>query len=182
MAALIDDLLQLARITRTVMNRETVDMTALAQDVVEELRARDPARKITIDISPRLYADCDSRLTRIVLVNLLGNSWKFTSKVDDPRIEFGITPESEGSQFFVRDNGAGFDTAYSKKLFGAFQRLHSGNEFEGTGIGLATVKRIVGRHGGRIWAESKVGEGATFYFTLSNVEVSDHGSQSDSAG
>jgi light-regulated signal transduction histidine kinase (bacteriophytochrome) len=115
-------------------------------------------------------------------VNLIGNSWKFTSKVDDPRIEFGITPESEGSQFFVRDNGAGFDTAYSKKLFGAFQRLHSGNEFEGTGIGLATVKRIVGRHGGRIWAESKVGEGATFYFTLSNVEVSDHGSQSDSAG
>ena len=172
MATLIDDLLQLARVTRLEMTRERVDMTSLAQAALDELKRADPERTVSVEIESDLFCDCDRRLARVVLVNLLGNAWKFTSKVKDARIEFGETRSDGESHFFVRDNGAGFDMAYSNKLFGAFQRLHSGSEFEGSGIGLATVRRIVMRHGGRVWAESEVGAGAAFYFTLTNVEVS----------
>ena len=182
MATLIDDLLQLARVTRSEMNRESVDLSEMADGVIAELREREPDRKVSVEIERHLIADCDRRLTRVVLVNLLGNAWKFTSKVERPRIEFGEIKDKTGSYFFVRDNGAGFDMAYATKLFGAFQRLHSGGEFEGTGIGLATVKRIVGRHGGRVWADSKVGAGAVFYFTLTNVEVSESEAKRDSTG
>jgi PAS domain S-box-containing protein len=182
MAGLIDDLLQLARVTRSEMSREMVDISALVAEVVDELKKREPDRIVSINIQKNLLADCDRRLARIVLVNLIGNAWKFTSKVNDARIEFGAKKFKSGSAFYVRDNGAGFDMAYAKKLFGAFQRLHSGSEFEGTGIGLATVRRIVTRHGGTVWAEGKPGEGAVFYFTLTNVEVSEHEDQRDSTG
>jgi PAS domain S-box-containing protein len=166
MATLIDDLLQLARVTRSEMSRENVDMTALAGEVIDDLKRREPDRIISLEIGKNLSIDCDRRLARIVLVNLLGNAWKFTRKIENARIAFGATEFDAGLEFFVRDNGAGFDMAYANKLFGAFQRLHSTNEFEGTGIGLATVRRIVSRHGGRVWAESGLGKGAVFYFTL----------------
>jgi PAS domain S-box-containing protein len=182
MATLIDDLLQLARITRSEMTRERVDLSAVAVDVIDDLKKQEPDRIVTLEVHRDVFADCDRRLTRVVLVNLIGNAWKFTSKAEDARIEFGEIRLKEGSHFFVRDNGAGFDMAYADKLFGAFQRLHSRSEFEGTGIGLATAQRIVTRHGGKVWAESELGTGATFYFTLTNVEVSENEDQSDPSG
>lgn len=166
MGRLIDDLLNLSRITRSDMYREKVDLSALARSVVLEIQSADQARDVEFRIAPEMMAEADPRLLHIALENLLGNSWKFTEKTPRASIEFGCVRDRGETAFFVRDNGAGFDMAYSDKLFGAFQRLHAMTEFKGTGIGLATVQRIINRHGGRIWAESRVGEGATFYFTL----------------
>ncbi len=166
MGQLIDDLLKLSRLTRGEMRRETVDLSGMAQTIASELQKTQPERQVECLITPGLSANGDERLLRVVLENLLGNAWKFTSKYTQARIEFGATEVEGESAYFVRDNGAGFDMAYADKLFGAFQRLHSVTEFEGTGIGLATVQRIIHRHGGRVWAEGAVEQGATFYFTL----------------
>ncbi|MBI4625379.1 MAG: PAS domain S-box protein [Verrucomicrobia bacterium] len=166
MAALIDDLLLLSRVARADLRRERVDLTALARSVIDELRLAQPERPVEVWVANDLAGEGDARLLRVVLTNLLGNAWKFTGRQPRARIEFGAR-EIDGAQaFFVRDNGAGFDMAFAEKLFGAFQRLHSAAEFPGTGIGLASVQRIIRRHGGRVWAEGAVGEGATFYFTL----------------
>ncbi|MCG3113272.1 MAG: PAS domain S-box protein [Candidatus Manganitrophus sp. SB1] len=166
MAALIEDLLNLSRITRRVMRKAPLDLTALARSIAEELQAADPKRRVTFLIQDRMKAEGDRGLLRIALENLLGNAWKFTSKRPKAIIEFGRVEQEGKPTYFVRDNGAGFDMAYADKLFGAFQRLHSMSEFEGTGIGLATVQRIIHRHGGEVWAEAEVEKGATFYFTL----------------
>jgi light-regulated signal transduction histidine kinase (bacteriophytochrome) len=168
MGGLIDALLSLARLARSEMRPQRVDLSALARAVAARLAARDPGRDVTLVIADDLHADLDPHLALALLENLLGNAWKFTGGTAAARIEFG-TVESEGaSAFFVRDNGAGFDMAFTEHLFGPFQRLHSADEFPGTGIGLATVQRIVHRHGGRVWADGRVGEGATFFFTLPN--------------
>ena len=167
MGTLIDDILELSRVSRTDMHRHAVDMSELAQNIVAELKEREPSRRIEIVIPNGLVANGDSHLLQIALVNLIGNAWKYTGKTPQASMEFGAAPDAKGETvFFVKDNGAGFDMAYSGKLFGAFQRLHAQSEFEGSGVGLATVQRIIRRHGGRIWAESAVGQGATFYFTL----------------
>lgn len=166
MAQLIDDLLSLSRVTRSEMNRERVNLSLLVQTITEELRKVQPERRAEFAITPGLVSDGDMRLLKIALENLLGNAWKFTGKCPEARIEFGMIEYKDRPAYFVRDNGAGFDMAYAGKLFGAFQRLHSPSEFPGTGIGLATVQRIIHRHGGRIWAEGEVGKGAIFYFTL----------------
>jgi two-component system, NtrC family, sensor kinase len=165
MARLIDDLLALSRVTRGALDRAETDISSMASGIAVRLARSAPDRKVDIAVADGLVADCDYRLLTIALENLIGNAWKFTGKRADAHIEVGVT-EGRPRTYFVRDNGAGFDMAYSSKLFGVFQRLHSGNEFEGTGIGLATVQRIIRRHGGRIWAEGAVGHGATFYFTL----------------
>jgi signal transduction histidine kinase len=166
MAQLIDDLLNLSRVTRAEMHRDDVDLTAMAREVAEELRKTEPGREADLIIAVGLRASGDERLLRVVLVNLLGNAWKFTNKRLRARIEFGMTGQEGKRAYLVRDDGVGFDMAYVGKLFGAFQRLHSADEFPGTGIGLATVQRIIHRHGGRVWAEGAVEQGATFYFTL----------------
>ena len=167
MADLIDALLELSRVARAELQRETVDFSGLAKRIVAELQQTQPDRQVEFAIAEGLMASGDARLLRVVLENLLGNAWKFSAKQPQARIEVGSLAQPNGAlAFFVRDNGAGFDMAYADKLFGAFQRLHRMHEFPGTGIGLATVQRIVQRHGGRIWAEGAVGQGATFYFTL----------------
>jgi signal transduction histidine kinase len=170
MAALIDDLLDLSRVSRRPLRREPVDLTRLATEIVEDLRAAQPDRKVEFVAGEGIKAYGDVSLLKVALENLLGNAWKFTERKEEARIEFGVDrrprPGFLAPVYFVRDNGAGFDQAYSDKLFGAFQRLHGQDEFEGTGIGLATVARIIHRHGGRVWAEGEVGKGATFYFAL----------------
>ncbi|MDP9411368.1 MAG: ATP-binding protein [Actinomycetota bacterium] len=167
MGQLIDDLLELSRLARAEMNRQRVDLSALARVIVEELE-RDPSgRAVEFVISESPTADGDARLLEAALRNLLDNARKFTSKEPHPRVEFGATENNGLPVYHVRDNGVGFDPAYSDKLFGVFQRLHAPEEFEGTGMGLATVQRVVERHGGRVWAEGSVGRGATIYFTLS---------------
>jgi signal transduction histidine kinase len=166
MATLIDDLLNLSRITRAEMRQDIVDLSSIADSIAIDLHAREPQRKVTFAIVPGLQAKADPRFLRIILENLLGNSWKFTSQREDARIEVGRTQQNGKSAYFVRDNGVGFDPAYASKLFGVFQRLHGMNEFPGTGIGLATVQRIIQRHGGRVWADAAPGCGATFYFSL----------------
>jgi two-component system, sensor histidine kinase and response regulator len=165
MGELIDGLLSLARVTRSELHRQDLDLSKLARDVLARLQAQDPARRVECVIESDLAAEADARLLVIALENLLGNAWKFTAKRQDPRIEVGRV-SGRRDAFYIRDNGAGFNMAYAHKLFGAFQRLHSAAEFDGHGIGLATVQRIVRRHGGTIRAESDVGAGATFYFTL----------------
>jgi signal transduction histidine kinase len=171
MGALIEDLLKLSRATRAELHRETVDLSALARSVADELRHGDRDRTVEIRVADGLATPGDARLLRIVLGNLMGNAWKFTSRQPQAWIEVGGREIDGAPAFFVRDNGAGFDMQYAAKLFGAFQRLHSAAEFPGTGIGLALVQRIMHRHGGRIWAESTIGEGATFYFTLEGPGV-----------
>lgn len=167
MAQLIDDLLNLSRVTRTPLNPELTSLSAVAQTVVRDLQQGDPSRILDVSITPNLVAHCDPRLMKIVLENLINNAWKFTSKQEFGRIEFGMQEGGADERvYFVRDNGAGFDMAYVNKLFGAFQRLHTSSEFPGIGIGLAIVQRIINRHGGRVWAEGAPDEGATFYFTL----------------
>ncbi len=168
MGQLIDDMLALARVTRTKLREEPTDLGALAQAILAELRGSSPARTVEVAVAEGLVARGDRGLLRILLENLLGNAWKFTSKCDAARIEFARLPGAANASdvFFVRDNGAGFDMEYASKLFGVFQRLHTAEEFPGTGVGLATVARVVRRHGGRVWAESAIGRGATFYFTL----------------
>lgn len=166
MGALIDDLLKLSQISRQEMRVDQIDLSALAWEVAGELQLEAPARKVEWVIAPQVSAEADVGLLRVVLQNLMGNAWKYSSKHESARIEFGVCQRNGRPACFVRDNGAGFDSAYADKLFGAFQRLHSPGEFAGTGIGLATVKRIIHRHGGEVGAESRVGEGATFWFTL----------------
>lgn len=166
MATLIDDLLKLARVTRGEMRTEVVDLSKIAGEIVAELERSTPERRVEFVIAQGLEARGDPRLLRVVLDNLLRNSWKYTAKQSRPRVEFASVAENGERVFLVRDNGAGFDMRYADKLFGVFQRLHTAAEFEGTGVGLATVRRIITRHGGRIWAESAVDRGATFYFTL----------------
>ena len=166
MGQLIDDLLELSRVTRSEMVWDPVDLTALAHKVIAELQPQQAGRAVEWDVSDPLTARGDLRLLQLVLENLLANALKFTGKSEHPRIEFGQVAHEAEPVFFVRDNGAGFDMAYANRLFGAFQRLHSPLEFPGTGIGLATVQRIIHRHGGRVWAEAKPGKGATFSFTL----------------
>jgi len=166
MTELIDDLLELSRISRSKLVCTEVDLTALAASVSSELKASAPERPITFNLQPGLVAHGDEGLLRVLIENLLGNSWKFTRKHGAPRIEFGKEQSRGSAVFYVRDNGAGFDMKYANKLFGAFERLHSPGEYEGHGIGLATVQRIVHRHGGHAWGEGRPGEGAVFYFTL----------------
>ena len=167
MGILIDDILQLSRITRAEMNKEKVDLSAIAETVVDRLQETKPAdRQVDFIIQKGLTAWGDPKLLDIVLTNLLGNAFKFTSKKQEAHIEFGQTVIEGEDAYYVRDNGAGFDMTYANKLFGAFQRMHRASEFPGTGVGLATVQRVIHRHDGRVWAESEVGEGTTFYFTL----------------
>jgi len=166
MGQLIDDLLRLSRVIRQPMRREEVDLAATAASVMDQLRAGGPERQVTFLAPPRLLVQGDPGLLRTALENLLGNAWKFTSKRPDARIELGSRMADGTTEYFIVDNGAGFDNAYAGKLFGAFQRLHAQTDFEGTGIGLATVQRIIARHGGRIRAQGEVGQGATFSFTL----------------
>jgi PAS domain S-box-containing protein len=166
MGQLIDDLLNLSRVSRGEMSRELVDLSKMAREVVDELQSTDPLREAEIVIANDLIAETDPRLLRIVLTNLLSNAWKFTTKQEHPVINFGSLGTNGNREYFVRDNGAGFNEAYAGQLFGVFQRLHAVADFPGTGIGLATVQRIIHRQGGRVWAEGKVEQGATFHFTL----------------
>ncbi|MBX3081220.1 MAG: hypothetical protein KF716_06260 [Anaerolineae bacterium] len=166
MGSVIDDLLQLAQLSRTSIARSTVDLSRLAHEVIEELKEEYPDHNVTYSIEAAMLAQGDTRLLRIALQNLLSNAWKFTRKQSHPTVEIG-TIEHEGKRaYFIRDNGVGFDMRFANKLFRAFQRLHDIQDFEGTGIGLAIVARIVQRHGGQVWAESQVDQGATFYFTV----------------
>ncbi|MDB9315533.1 ATP-binding protein [Spirulina sp. CS-785/01] len=172
MRQLIQDLLQLSRVTRTELTLEEINLSELAENVFENIRVNAPTRQVDLKISPNLYAKGNKALLQIVLENLLSNAWKYTSKQEVANIEVGLcmmqhSPDAEPTlTYFVRDNGAGFSMEYTDKLFRAFGRLHSQTEFEGTGIGLTTVQRIIQRHGGQIWAEGEIGKGATFYFTL----------------
>jgi len=166
MGELIDDLLNLSRVARSEIRREKVDLSQMVKAIAAELQQREPEREVEFDIEAGLAATGDAQLLRVALENLLENAWKFTSKHPSARIEFGTTENGGFTAYYVRDDGVGFNMAYADKLFGAFQRLHSINEFGGTGIGLATVQRIIYRHGGRVWAEGAVNQGATFYFTL----------------
>lgn len=166
MGQLIDDLLKLSRLTQQEVIRVQVDLGALAKIVLKELGEAEPERSLEIEIGERLTANADPRLLRVVLANLFNNSFKFTRKNQQAKIEFSAFQNGEEKIFFVRDNGAGFDMQFAGKLFGAFERLHNSDEFEGSGIGLATVQRIIRRHGGRVWAEAAVNQGATIFFTL----------------
>jgi len=166
MGQLIDDLLALSRVSRGEVVRAPVDLAALAREVADALRAGSPDRPVACTVRDCPPATGDARLLRIAVENLLGNAWKFTSRTERPVVEFGSAEVDGRTAYFVRDNGAGFDPAYAGKLFGAFQRLHAASDFPGSGIGLATVHRIVLRHGGRAWAEGAPGRGATFWFTL----------------
>ena len=169
MGGLIDDLLKLSRVTRAELHPTTVNLSDLASEIIADLRERDETRRVAVSIGPGFSVRGDPQLLRVVLVNLLENAWKYTGKTADPRIEFGSQSQDGVTTYFIRDNGAGFDMQYVGKLFGAFQRLHAEHEFPGTGIGLATVARIIHRHGGRVWAEAQPGQGATFYFTLAQT-------------
>ena len=166
MGLLIDDLLNLSKVSRSEINRERVDLSRLARTIAEEIRSEDPGRRVSFEVAEGLSAFGDERLLKIAIENLLRNAWKYTSKHPSARIECGSCERDGKKVYYVRDDGVGFDMAYAGKLFGAFQRLHKATEFPGTGIGLATVQRIVHRHGGEVWAEAEVEKGATFYFTL----------------
>jgi len=170
MGELIDDLLELSRLTRTQMRWERVDLSALAHTVIDQLRQREPDREAVVHIADGITGQGDRRLLKIVLENLIGNAWKFTRDQEPAEIEVGVTRENGQRVYYVSDNGSGFDTTYAEQLFSPFQRLHSEREFEGTGIGLATVQRVLHRHGGEIWAESEEGQGTTFFFTLEGGE------------
>jgi PAS domain S-box-containing protein len=166
MQELIDGLLSLSRVIRGDLNTVPLDLSFYARDIAQALQQAEPAREVSFIIAEHVPATADPVLIRSVLENLLGNAWKYSGKSDQAQIEFGSELQRGERVYYVRDNGAGFDMAYAGKLFGVFQRMHSATEFEGTGIGLATVQRIIHRHGGRIWAEAEIGKGATFYFTL----------------
>ncbi len=166
MGQLIDDLLKLSRITKHEIRKERLDLSAMAREILQRFQEENPKRQAEIHIEDGLYAVGDPHLISVALENILQNAWKFSSKKDVTRIAVGRTVEDGKEVFFIRDNGAGFDMAFAERLFGVFQRLHKSSEFEGTGIGLATVHRVVERHGGRIWAASELDRGATFYFIL----------------
>jgi light-regulated signal transduction histidine kinase (bacteriophytochrome) len=171
MGELIDDLLQLSRVGRADLQRMEIDLSAMAHLVATGLRQSAPERKVKIAIESGIVTNADQRLLQVVLENLLGNAWKFTARISEARIEVGTSTQDGVISYFVRDNGAGFDMAYADKLFAPFQRLHSDTKFPGTGIGLATVQRIVERHGGRIWGEGTVDRGATFSWTFPNPQT-----------
>jgi signal transduction histidine kinase len=166
MSALIDDLLNLSRAKSAQLHRNPIDLSAMAAAIMEDLAAGEPGRRVEVVIAPRVNAIADQGLMRVALYNLLCNAWKYTSNTTSARIEFGSREEGQATIFFVRDNGAGFDPREQDRLFQPFQRLHAQSEFSGTGIGLATVHRIIHRHGGKIWAEARPGQGAAFFFTL----------------
>jgi signal transduction histidine kinase len=166
MAELIDDILELSRITRINIEYKDVDLTALAEECLQGLQSSEPDRKVDIEVQQNMQAKGDSQLLRIVLQNLLSNSWKFTKECTSPKIQVGTTKNAEKQAYFVKDNGVGFDVKYADKIFGIFQRLHTREEFDGTGIGLASVQRVVNRHGGKVWVNAKDQKGATFYFSL----------------
>jgi light-regulated signal transduction histidine kinase (bacteriophytochrome) len=168
MAAMIDAMLELSRVTRSELRRENVDLSKIAHGLASDFSRREPERDVTFVIKDGIVVNGDPVLLRQVMDNVLQNAWKFTSKRSSAHIEFGELSTDEGSVCFVRDNGAGFDMAFMDNLFGAFQRLHKMTEFPGTGVGLATVSRIIRRHGGRIWAEGEEDKGATFCFSLPN--------------
>jgi two-component system, NtrC family, sensor kinase len=169
MGELIDDLLQLSQVGRAPLRRQPVDFSDIAQSVVDVLQRSEPDRSVEIRITRGIAAEGDPSLLRALLENLLGNAWKFTASAALPMIEFAAVANTDRPTYVVRDNGVGFDMAFAGRLFAPFQRLHTVAEFPGTGIGLATVHRIVDRHGGRVWAESEVGKGAAFYWTLPNT-------------
>jgi len=171
MGSLIDALLNLSRLGRAPLERRPTDLAALVEEVRHELEAEAPGRGIEWSVAPLPVVDCDRSLIRQVLVNLLSNAVKYSRPRSSSRIEVGTQPLEHPTVFYVRDNGVGFDMKFAPKLFGVFQRLHGVTEFEGTGIGLATVQRIIHRHGGRIWAEAARDQGATFYFTLEASSV-----------
>ena len=166
MSQLIDDVLHLAKVSRAEVRQQEIDLSALVESILERLREADPQRTVETRVRPGLIVVGDGRLLRIALGNLLENAWKFTEREPAGRIEFGMMTQTGEPTYFVRDNGAGFDMAYVDRLFAPFQRLHLASEFPGSGIGLATVQRIIHRQGGRVWAEGVPGQGATFYFTL----------------
>jgi signal transduction histidine kinase len=168
MSELIDDLLKLSRTGRAPLDRMELSLTGLVQTIVLDLRQSHPEHPVQTVIAENVRVSADPRLLRTALENLLENAWKFTRRTPDPRVEFGVQANGDVPVYYVRDNGAGFNMEHAANLFAPFQRLHSAREFEGTGIGLATVQRIIQRHGGRVWAEAKPDQGATFYFTLSN--------------
>jgi signal transduction histidine kinase len=166
MGQLIEDLLNLSKVSRGALERSSVNLSGVAAEVASELQQREPARAVEVSIWEEMVVDGDARLLRVALENLMGNAWKFTARTAKARIEVGALRDGGQATYFVRDNGAGFDMKFVGKLFGAFQRLHQANDYPGTGIGLATVQRIVHRHGGRIWADAQPGKGAVFFFTL----------------
>jgi signal transduction histidine kinase len=172
MSRLIEDLLDLSRISRQRIDRAEVDLSRIAEVAVAELREGAPDRTVGVEIAPGMTAVADPGLIEIALSNLLANAWKFTARADAGRIRFGSTAREGRTVFFVEDNGVGFDPAYASQLFQPFHRLHAEREFSGTGIGLALVERVVSRHGGRVWAEGRPGAGATFFFTLADERVS----------
>ena len=171
MSQLIDDVLHLSKVTRAELRQQDVDLSALAAAILERLREAEPERVVETRVRPGVTVTGDGRLLRIALANLLENAWKFTARAGEGRVEFGMMTAAGESTYFVRDNGAGFDMAYVDRLFGPFQRLHLASEFPGSGIGLATVQRIIHRLGGRVWAEGLVGQGATFSFTLGRARA-----------
>jgi signal transduction histidine kinase len=166
MSQLIDDVLHLSRVTRADLRDQEVDLSSIASLILTRLQESEPERKLDAKVRPGVLVTGDSQLLKIAMENLLENAWKFTAKEPESRIEFGMMQAGGEATYFVRDNGAGFDMTYTDRLFGPFQRLHPQGEFPGNGIGLATVQRIIHRHGGRVWAEGLVGQGATFYFTM----------------
>ena len=171
MSQLIDDVLYLARVTRAEMREQELDLSALVTLLLDRMLEAEPGRQVEIKVRPGVTVTADGQLLRIAVENLLENAWKFTSKTPAARIEFGVTNMAGEPTYFVRDNGAGFDMAYADRLFGPFQRLHPSSEFPGTGIGLATVQRIIHRHGGRVWAEGMPGQGATLHFTIGRIRT-----------
>jgi light-regulated signal transduction histidine kinase (bacteriophytochrome) len=166
MGQLIEDLLNLSRVSRVGLVRQPVNCSEMAAEVINDLKQQNPGHNVDVEIWSDITVNADAKLLRIVFENLLGNAWKFSSRQSSPHIEVGTMRDGKREIYFVRDNGAGFDMKYADKLFGPFQRLHAMNEYPGTGIGLATVQRVIHRHGGRIWFDSKAGQGAVFYFTL----------------
>lgn len=169
MSELIDDVLYLSRVTRTELRDQDVDLSGLVEQLLDRMQEAEPQRQVECKIRPGVVVRGDGQLLRIAIQNLLDNAWKFTSKEAAARIEFGLSNVGGEPAYFVRDNGSGFDMAYADRLFGPFQRLHRSTEFPGSGIGLATVQRIIHRHGGRVWGEASIGQGATFHFTLARV-------------
>jgi light-regulated signal transduction histidine kinase (bacteriophytochrome) len=169
MSKLINDLLELSRVSRGTLKKELIDLSELARGTVALFQREDPARKVTLDIADGLWATGDRRLIRAVIENLIGNAWKYTARTSQAQIAFGCSNHGEPPVFYVRDNGAGFDMACADRLFAPFQQLHLESEFEDTGIGLAAAQRAISRHGGRIWAEAEIGTGATFFFSLGEI-------------
>jgi len=170
---LMDSLLALSRASRGQLTLSTMDLSELTRTIAGELQRLEPARDVQFVIAENVSVTADDRLMRIALENLLENAWKFTREQRHARIEFGVKSDHEGVTYFIKDNGVGFDMVYAEKIFAAFQRLHPESRFPGTGIGLATVQRIIARHGGHIWVESATGSGTTFFFTLAaRVDVS----------